>query len=159
MKKTIIKLICLFLILVSVGLLFLPCWTVDDKSISPAAYIYRPSEYRSLTTALRSVMNSKKLATRIGMPVFILLAGSIVLLATGAIKCRTAAPAVCCLFTGLLGVIICLLSPILRCGTLWGVRLALYSLMLVLGAAAAAITRQTGRKAQTAVPGGQGGKL
>ena len=133
MKQTIAKFICLLLVAVSIGLLFLPCWTMNDQGVSIAEYIYRPSQYRSLTTSLRDTMGRKKLANVIALPIFLLLAGCIALLAAGILRFKTKAPAVCCLCVGVLGSLVCLTNPILKCGSLWGLLLALYSCALLTG--------------------------
>ena len=147
MKKTVMKIVCLLLVAVSLALLFLPCWTAGEANISPAEYIYRPSRFRSLTTELRPVMNTKKLATRNAMPIFVLLALNIVLLVSGILKLKSNAPSVCCLVIGMIGMCVCLISPIIRYGTMLNLRIALYGIMIVFGFAAAIRCRSHEKKA------------
>lgn len=141
MKKMILKVICIILVGISLGLMFAPCWTAGDQSVSPAGYIYRPSNFRSLTTELRSVMNTKKLATHIAMPIFVLLACCIVLLISSILKFKSNAPSISCLFIGLLGLGVCLINPIIRYGSLLDIRIGVYSAMIIVGFTAALLCR------------------
>ena len=147
MKKTVIKIICLLLVAASLALLFLPCWTAGEASISPAEYIYRPSRFRSLTTELRPVMNTKKLATRNAMPIFVLLVLNIVLFISGILKIKSNAPAICCLVIGMIGMCVCIISPIIRYGTMLNIRIVLYGVMILFGLAAAVLCRSHENKA------------
>ena len=147
MTKIIMKIICLLLVAASLALLFLPCWTAGEVNVAPAEYIYRPSRFRSLTTELRSVMNTKKLATRNAMPIFVLLALNIVLLVCSILKFKSNAPAICCLVIGMIGMCVCLISPIIRYGTMLNLRIILYGIMILFGLTAAVLCRSKEKKA------------
>lgn len=72
--KYILRGIGVLLLLVSLAMLVLPCWTVKEENISALEYISSPADYANLTKEFREITDAKKLTTRNALPIFALFA-------------------------------------------------------------------------------------
>lgn len=143
MMKYISKVICILLLLVSVVLLLLPCWTAEDASVSAAEYILNPSDHKTLTKQLRDVTDNRDLSTRNALPIFVLLAVSAAGAVFSLLKIKTDIPCICVVLAGAIGVFTYLTNTALKVGTIAPAGLAVSAVMLLLGAAILIISRVT----------------
>lgn len=137
MSKYMVKVLCLLLLVVSIAMLFLPCWEYESdegiESASVAEYILYPDEYRTLTRELRDTMDSKKLTTRMALPLFVLLLGGVVLSIASLLLFKSSFPGYSCLVLGTAGIYVYLSNIIVKVGNLWFVHLCFYVVMLIAG--------------------------
>lgn len=143
-----LKILCIVLMLASMAvLLFLPCWTVEDESVSAAEYILAPSEYRALTKELREVSDSKKLTTRNALPIMVLLVGSTAGTTFGIIKIKKRLPEICAVLVGIVGIFVYLTNAIIKTGKIGLLGLILSAIVLLTGIATL-IHSQTSKKGE-----------
>lgn len=137
MSKYIVNVLCLLLLVVSIAMLFLPCWEYERdegmESASVAEYVLYPDEYRTLTRELRDTMDSRKLTTRMALPLCVLLLGGIVLSIASLLLIKSSFPGYSCLALGTAGIYVYLTSVIVKVGSLWFVHLSFYAVMLIAG--------------------------
>lgn len=136
MSKTVIQFVCVLLLIASVALLFIPCWSVKDKDgatqISVGEYVLFPYKNKGMTKALRPALGAKKLSTRVALPVFAVMALGAVAAAVS-VMIRHHAPAVCCIVMGIVGLLVYCTNVLLKLSSLWAVGLALHGIMLIVG--------------------------
>ena len=115
---------------------FTPFWHVDGQSVSLMGYLGFPDNHSALTFWLDSRIDGGFLINQIVFWVFF----PAVFSAAGAILCirfrEHTAPALMAVLVSVLGILFCILSPAFRLGTVWGLYLALYLLLLSLAAGA-----------------------
>lgn len=134
--KYALKILCIVLMLASMAvLLFLPCWTVEDESVSAAEYILAPSEYRTLTKELREITDSKKLVTRNALPIMVLLMGSAAGAVFGMIKIKKRLPEICAILVGFVGIFVYLTNKMIKTGKIGLLGLILSTIVLLAGIA------------------------
>lgn len=143
MMKYISRVICILLLLTSVMLLLLPCWTEEDTSVSAAEYILHPADHKMLTRQLRDVTDERDLSTRNALPIFVLLAVSAAGAVFSLLKINTDIPCICAVLAGAVGVFTYLTNAALKVGAIAPSGLTVSAVMLLLGAAILIISRVT----------------
>ncbi len=141
--KYIPRIICILLMLTSLALLFMPCWTEAGTSVSAVEYVAHPEAHRDLTKLMRDYTDTKDLTTRNALTIFLIA----VLSAAGSVfslfKIKTAIPCICATVTGAVGVFAYLTNPVIQTAYIASAGLIVSEIMLLLGAATLILTRAT----------------
>jgi len=115
---------------------FTPFWNADGHTVSMMGYLGFPDDHSALTSWLDSRIDGGFAINRIVFWVFF----PCVFSAVGTVLCvrfrEHTAPAWMAAAVSVLGILFCILRPAFRLGTLWGLYLALYLLLLALAAGA-----------------------
>jgi hypothetical protein len=115
---------------------FTPFWNAEGHSVSLMGYLGFPDKHNALTAWLNSSIAGGFEINQIVFWAFF----PAVFSAAGTILClrfrEKTAPALMALLVSVLGILFCILSPAFRLGTVWGLYLALYLLLLSLAAGA-----------------------
>lgn len=137
------NLLCALVMAVLVVLQFVPFWHVDGEGISTMGYLGFPDDHNNLSSWLNSSIAGGFSINQIVGWVFFGTVACIV----GVILCvkfRENAPsALMSAVAGIIGILFCVTEPAFRMGSLWGLHLVLYILLLGLAAAVFALNWKT----------------
>ncbi len=139
------NLIAAVLMLAILVLQFMPCWTLDDQTISIGEYVWHPDDHKDFTKNFGKTLDTELDAGSIAGVHIVFAVGGLL----GAVWCVSKSagvlPSLLSAAIGIFGIISLNGNPILKVGSQWLI-LMILSALLILAAVAAIITRIVQRK-------------